>query len=259
MKFNNRNVFISPSAKIGNNVKIGDNTVIYDNVILEDNVTICNDCVIGEPLNNYYNDDNYQNPPTVIGKNSIIRSHSIIYANSIFGEGFSTGHRVTIRENTKFGKCCRIGTVSDIQGFVEFGDYCWLHSNVHIGQKSTIGNFVFIYPYVVFTNDPHPPSTICKGPTIGDFSQVAVGTVILPNVQIGKHCLIGAQSLVGKDVEDYQLVAGNPAKLIKDVRDLKSKETGSSHYPWPYQFDRGMPWENIGFEEWKINNGYAND
>ena len=259
MKFNNRNVLISSSAKIGDNVKIGDNTVIYDNVIIEDNVTICNDCVIGEPLSSYYSDENYQNPPTLIGKDSMIRSHSIIYANSTFGEGFSTGHRVTIRENSKFGKFCRIGTVSDIQGFVEFGDYCWLHSNVHIGQKSTLGNFVFIYPYVVFTNDPHPPSTICKGPKIGDFSQVAVGTVILPNVQIGKHCLIGAQSLVGKDVGDYQLVAGNPAKFIKDVRDLISKETGESHYPWPGHFNRGMPWENIGFEEWKNSNGYEND
>ena len=259
MKFNNRNVLISSSAKIGDNVKIGDNTVIYDNVIIEDNVTICNDCVIGEPLSSYYSDENYQNPPTLIGKDSMIRSHSIIYANSTFGEGFSTGHRVTIRENSKFGKFCRIGTVSDIQGFVEFGDYCWLHSNVHIGQKSTLGNFVFIYPYVVFTNDPHPPSTICKGPKIGDFSQVAVGTVILPNVQIGKHCLIGAQSLVGKDVGDYQLVAGNPAKFIKDVRDLISKETGESHYPWPGNFNRGMPWENIGFKEWKDSNGYEND
>ena len=259
MKFNNRNVFVSPSAKIGNNVRIGDNTVIYENVVLEDNVTICNDCIIGEPLNDYYNDTNCQNPPTIIGANSMIRSHTIIYANSTFGEGFSTGHRVTIRENSKFGKFCRIGTVSDIQGHVEFGDYCWLHSNVHIGQKSVIGNFVFIYPYVVLTNDPHPPSNICVGPKIGDFSQVAVGTVVLPGVQIGRHCLVGAQSLVGKDVEDYQLVAGNPAKVLKDVRDLKSKDTGKSHYPWTYNFERGMPWENIGFEKWKKENGYEND
>ena len=54
MKFNNRNVVISPSAKIGKNVRIGDNVTIYDNVILKDNITICNDCVIGEPLVSYY-------------------------------------------------------------------------------------------------------------------------------------------------------------------------------------------------------------
>ena len=65
-KFNNRNVYISSSAKIGKNVKIGDNTTIYDNVVIGDNTIICNDCVIGEPLNNYYSDiDNYKNPETI--------------------------------------------------------------------------------------------------------------------------------------------------------------------------------------------------
>lgn len=259
MKFNNLNVNISKKAKIGNNVKIGDNTIIYDNVVIEDNSTISDNCVIGEPNFNYYSDENYTNPKTIIGKNSFIRSHCIIYSGSVFGDFFSTGHRVTIRENSQFGKNCRVGTLSDIQGYVKFGDYCWLHSNVHIGQQSTIGNFVFIYPYVVFTNDPHPPSNICKGPSINDFSQVAVGSVILPDIKIGKHCLIGAQSLVNKDVNDYSLFTGNPGKIIKDVRDLKSKENDKGHYPWPYNFERGMPWEGIGFSEWKIKNGYEND
>ena len=259
MKFNNRNVFISDKAIIGKNVRIGDNTTIYDNVTIGDNSIIANDCVIGEPTNNYYFESDYQNPETRIGRNSFIRSHSIIYADSIFGDFFSTGHRVTIREKSKFGNNCRVGTLCDIQGHVTFGQYCWLHSNVHIGQDSKIGNFVFIYPYVVLTNDPHPPSNICNGPEIGDFSQIAVGSVILPGIKIGKHCLIGAQSLVGKNVDDYQLVAGNPAKLIKDVRELVSRESGKSHYPWPSNFQRGMPWENIGFDKWKIENGYAND
>lgn len=259
MKFNNRNVVISKKAKIGHNVKIGDNTVIYDNVIVGDNSVICNDCVLGEPLNDYYSKEDYQNPETIIGEGALIRSHTIIYCDSIFGDKFSSGHRVTIREKSKFGDNCRVGTVSDIQGYVEFGNNCWLHSNVHIGQQSKIGNFVFIYPYVVFTNDPNPPSDICKGATIGDFSQIAVGTVLLPATEIGRHCLIGAQSLVGGKYDDFSLVAGNPAKLIKDVRDLKNKMTGKFNYPWPYNFNRGMPWEKIGFENWKNNNGYEND
>ncbi len=78
MKFNNRNVFISPNAKIGENVRIGDNTVIYDNVEIGSNSTICNDCVIGEPLNTYYSDNNYKNPATRIGEksfNSICRKY----------------------------------------------------------------------------------------------------------------------------------------------------------------------------------------
>ncbi|MBK1894414.1 N-acetyltransferase [Chryseobacterium paridis] len=259
MKFNNINVYISEKATIGKNVKIGDNTVIYDNVIIGDNSIICNDCVIGEPLNDYYFNNNYENPKTIIAEEAFIRSHSIIYAGSSFGKKFSTGHRVTIRENSKFGNNCRVGTVSDIQGHVEFGDSCWLHSNVHIGQKSKIGNYVFIYPYVVFTNDPTPPSDVCIGPTVGDFSQIAVGTVLLPATEIGKHCLIGAQSLVGGKHEDYSLVIGNPAKRIKDVRDLKLKGTDASHYPWPINFSRNMPWEQEGFENWKLKSGYEND
>ncbi|NQU67707.1 MAG: N-acetyltransferase [Candidatus Marinimicrobia bacterium] len=257
MKFNNRNVFISKSAIIGQKVKIGDNTAIYDNVIIGDNSIISNDCILGEPLQSYYSEENYENPKTIVGENCLIRSHTIIYCGSELGAGFSTGHRVTIREYSKFGKQCRVGTVSDIQGYSTFGDYCWLHSNVHIGQKSTIGNFVFIYPYVVFTNDPTPPSEICLGPTVGDYSQIAVYSVILPGVIIGKHCLVGAGSIVGKNVEDYQLVIGSPAKSIKDVREIKSRETGESHYPWPLKFEKGMPWKNIGYEKWlnKNNSG----
>jgi len=252
MKFNNRNIFISPNAKIGENVRIGDNTVIYDNVEIGDNTTICNDCIIGEPLNAYYSDKNYKNPITKIGENSLIRSHSILYAGSTFGNNFSCGHRVTIREKVVAGSNLSIGTLCDIQGHVNFGDYCRLHSNVHIGQQSTIGNFVFIYPYVVFTNDPHPPSNICKGPTIGDYTQIAVHSVILPMVEIGQNCLIGANSTVNKNFEDELVIVGAPAKAICSVKEIKSKEKeGEMHYPWMYNFERGMPWEGIGYYEWK--------
>lgn len=249
-KFSNYNVRISPSAKIGKNVRIGDNSIIYDNVEIGDNSIVCNDCVIGEPLSAYYDDAGYVNPKTVIGYNALIRSHTIIYAGNTMGCHFQTGHRVTIREYNEFGDHCSIGTLDDIQGYSIFGNYCRLHSNVHIGQKSTLGNFVFIYPYVIFTNDPTPPSDNLQGPIIGDYSQIATGCVLLPGVKIGRHCLVGAGSSVIKDVEDYMLVVGVPAKPIKDVRGIIDRESGDSHYPWPYYFERGMPWQGMGYEQW---------
>ena len=251
MKFNGNNVQISPKARIGHNVKIGDNTVIYDHVEIGDNTIIANDCVIGEPTNGYYFSEDYKNPKTVIGNSSLIRSHCIIYADSTFGDNFSTGHRVTIREKTKIGDHCRIGTLSDIQGHCSLGDYVWLHSNVHIGQKSEVDSYVMIYPYVVLTNDPTPPSNTLLGVKVNSFAQIAVFSVLLPGVEIGEHALIGAHSTVGKNVEPYSLTLGNPAKHVKDVRDIKSRETGDPRYPWPLRFDRGMPWEGIGFENWK--------
>ena len=251
-KFNNSNLRISPSAIIGKNVKIGENTIIYDNVVIGDNSTICNNCVLGEPLNSYYtNPDEYINPKTIIGENALIRSHTIVYAGNIIGDFFQTGHRVTIRENTIIGSHCSFGTLDDIQGYSEFDDYCRLHSNVHIGMYSKLGKYVFVYPYVIFTNDPLPPSQICNGPTIGDFTQIATGCVIFPGIKIGQNCLIGAHSSVTKDIHDYRLAMGSPAKEIKDVRDIIDKRTGEPHYPWPYHFDRNMPWSNVGFEIWR--------
>ncbi len=248
--FNNINLKISPSARIGKNVRIGDNTIIYDHVVIGDNSVICNDCVIGEPLNAYYHDEGYENPVTVIGANALVRSHTVIYAGNQIGDGFQTGHHATIREYNVIGSHCSFGTLDDIQGYSEFGNYCRLHSNVHIGQHSKLGNFVFVYPYVVFTNDPTPPSDICQGPTVGDFSQIAVGSVLLPGIKIGRHCLVGTNSSVTKNVGDFQYVLGNPAKVIKDVRNIMDRTTGRPHYPWPYCFDRGMPWNGIGFEKW---------
>jgi UDP-3-O-[3-hydroxymyristoyl] glucosamine N-acyltransferase len=254
MIFNHRNIYVSQKAIIGKNVRIGDNTTIYDNVVIGDNSVIGSNCIIGEPLSSFYYSDDYKNPELKIGANALVRSYSIIYAGSVIGEKFQTGHHVTIRENMSIGKNCSVGTFSDLQGHSVIGDYCRLHSNVHIGQNSKIGNFVFIYPFVVFTNDPHPPSNLCIGATVDDYTQIAVHSVLLPGVKIGKNCLIGANSTVNKNFCEGILIAGTPAKEVGKVDTVKSKEKhrlGESHYPWMNNFERGMPWEGMGFDNWK--------
>ena len=249
MKFNNHNVNVSPKATIGSNVRIGDNSVIYDNVTIGDNSIICNDSVIGEPLASYYHDPNYVNPPSVIGPCSVIRSHSIIYANCQIGAEFNSGHRVTIRENCVIGKHCSIGTLSDLEGDVTMGDYCRLHSNVHISQTSFMGDFVWMYPFSVMTNDPYPPSYDIKGGYIGDYTQVCVHAIILAGVQVGKNCLIGANAVVNRKVPDFSLAIGDPIKIVKDLRKYVVMGKGKP-YPWMTRFERGMPWQGIGFEVW---------
>lgn len=252
MKFNN-NYTLGKKVILGKNVKIGDRTVIYDNVVIGDNTIISNDCIIGEPTQEYYFSDSYKNPRTVIGAHSLIRSHTIIYANSKFGDYLQTGHRVMIREKTKMGSHCSVGTLSDIQGYATFGDYCRLHSNAHVCQGTKIGNFVFIYPYVVFTNDPTPPSNVFKGVTVGDFSIISTGALIMPGIKIGMNCLVAAGSVVTKNVRDFELIVGVPGKKVCDVRDVDSREhTSKKHYPWVHNFSRGMPWEKIGYKKWMV-------
>ena len=244
MKFTGRNIQVSPTADIHPTVRIGDGTIIYDNVKIDEGTIICNNCVIGEPTAEYYRNDEYKQQPTHIGSGGLIRSHSIIYAGAKIGDQFSTGHHAVIRENSKIGNHCSVGTYSELQGDCRIGDYCRLQSNVSIGQLSRLGDFVFIYPFTVLTNDMTPPSEMYCGPQIGSYTQVASSSVILANAVIGEHCLIGANSTVGGEFGDDLFIYGNPAKSKGTLSKMPFfNQQGKRHYPWPRHFDRGMPWD----------------
>ncbi|APF20159.1 transferase hexapeptide repeat containing protein [Caldithrix abyssi DSM 13497] len=255
MKFNNKNIYIGQNVKIGKNVKIGDNSVIYDNVTIGDNSIIGNNSIIGEPLQEYYYSKNYNQPITLIGENALIRSNAIIYAGSEIGSNFNTGHFITIRENTTIGNNCIIGTKCDIQGYTTIGNYVRLHSFVVIGQYSNISNYVQIFPFVVLTNDSKPPSNELLGPQLDEYTVIASSTVLLAGIKLGKHCLVGANSVVNKDYDDYSFINGNPAKYVCDVRKLPFFTNGKRHYPWPYNYKKGMPWEEEGYGKWEKSLG----
>jgi acetyltransferase-like isoleucine patch superfamily enzyme len=235
---------ISPSAKLGEAVSIGAYSIVYDNAIIGDNCVIEPYCEIGYPTKNA------DGKPLRIGDNSHIRSHSIFYEGSEIGENLTTGHRVTVREKTKAGRNFQIGTLGDIQGHCEIGHYTRFHSNVHIGQHSKIGNYVWIFPYVVLTNDPHPPSNVMLGVTIEDYVAIATMSIILPGVRVKNGALVGAHSSVAHDVEADTVVAGSPAKYICEASKIKLKDgSGDSAYPWRRHFHRGYSKEVI--EAWK--------
>jgi len=236
---------IHPNARIGSNVVVGPYTIIHENVDIGDDTVIGCHCEIGHPAH-----VKSQGGTLVIGKNSYIRSHSIFYEGSTFGEGLVTGHRVTVREQTMAGRGLQIGTLSDIQGHCSFGDFVKMHSNVHIGQHSKIKSYVWIFPYVVLTNDPHPPSEVMMGVTVEDYVAIATMSVILPGVRIQQGALIGAHSSVSKDVNPDTVVAGVPAKYICNTNEIKMRDgSGVSAYPWRRHFHQGYLPDIV--EKWK--------
>lgn len=223
-------------------VRIHPTSIIHPGVSIGPGSTIGAFCEIGVPSPLADSDQ------LVFGSNSLIRSHSIFYQGSRFGHGLTTGHRVTVRENVTAGDFLQVGTLSDIQGHCTFGDHVRLHSNVHIGQLSRIGSFVFIFPYVVLTNDPTPPSNDLVGATIDDFGIVATMSVVLPGARIGSGALVGASSLVKGEVPPDSIYVGNPGKVVGSTSKIRLHD-GSPAYPWRRHFHRGYPADVV--ERWK--------
>ena len=229
----------------GQNVVIHETALIYPNVVLHDNVFIGPYCIIGEPTASYYKDpEHHVFKTTEIGTNSVIRSNSIIYEDVHIGENFQTGHHVTIRENSYIGNNCSVGTLSDIQDRVKIGNFVRLHSNVFLGQLTTIQDYAWLFPNVVVTNDKYPPLDNLKGCNIGEYAIICAGSILLPGVHVGNNALVAARAVVSKDVKDYSVVIGMPAKekgLITDIRDEYNKPV----YPWKdhLEEDRGYPWQ----------------
>lgn len=234
---------ISSNASLGENVEVGPFTVIHDNVIIGNGTRIDSFCEIGYP-SALAND-----MPLIIGSESFIRSHSTFYHGSSFGDGLVTGHQVTVREKTIAGKGFQIGTLGDVQGSCLIGNYVKTQSSVTIGQHSKIGDFVWLFPGVLLTNDPNPPSNDLQGVTLEDYVVAGVKSTFLPGVIIGKGSFITAHSLVGQDMPEDSLISGSPAKRLCKASDMRLKnDVRVRAYPWRNRFVRGYP-ESI-VEKW---------
>jgi acetyltransferase-like isoleucine patch superfamily enzyme len=109
---------------------------------------------------------------------------------------------------------------------------------------SIVEDYVWIYPYVVLTNDPYPPLGNLKGVTVRKFAQIATFSVIMPGVEIGENALVGACTCVRKDVPPEQVIVGNPGVDKCSVRDLRD-DKGNQIYPWKDHLKdyRGYPWQ----------------
>lgn len=125
----------------------------------------------------------------------------------------------------------QIGPFVEIQGDVTIGRRCKIQSHAFICEGITIEDGVFVGHGVMFVNDLYPraitpdgelkrPSDWTLSPTrIGEGTGIGSNATILGGVTIGKFAMIGAGAVVTKDVPDYAIVAGVPARIIGDVRE----------------------------------------
>lgn len=141
------------------------------------------------------------------------------------------GKRVQIRQGARIELICAQGNTPNL--FI--GDDVNIEQNVHIicRGRVTINGKVSVAPNCVIVDTSHPYDGIREGEKIGDridvgetFLEIGEGTfisagvTILPKVKIGRYCFIGANSVVNRDIPDYCVAVGSPARVVKSVIQL---------------------------------------
>lgn len=158
------------------------------------------------------------------------------------GEGTNIWQFCVVLNDARIGNNCNINCHVLIENDVVIGDNVTIKPGVQVWDGLRIANNVFIGPNVTFTNDLFPRSkqypeaflttSIEQGASIG------ANATILPNIRIGKYAMVGAGSVVVKEVEAFNLVVGNPARKIGYVTqegtrltmDLKDDDGNSYHW-----------------------------
>jgi acetyltransferase-like isoleucine patch superfamily enzyme len=148
---------------------------------------------------------------------------------------------VKLGKNVKLSKFinlygCEVGDDTKIGAFVEIqknarvGRRCKISSHTFVCEGVMIEDNVFIGHGVMFTNDPYPRATTpggelqteqdwrVKNTFIRQGASIGSGATILPNITVGEHAIVGAGSVVTKDVAAHTIVAGNPAKWIRNIQ-----------------------------------------
>jgi len=153
-----------------------------------------------------------------------IHESAVVSEKAKIGENSQIWVGAQVREEVVMGDNCIISKGAYIDKAVKIGSNVKIQNNVSVYSGVTIEDGVFIGPHVCFTNDRQPrainPDGSLKSADDWDVSKTLVkkgasigaNTTILPGITIGEFAMIGAGSVVTKDVQDYELVIGNPAK-----------------------------------------------
>lgn len=155
-----------------------------------------------------------------------VHESSYIDEDVVIGEGTKIWHFCHIQKGARIGKNCTLGQNVNVSNQVIVGNGCKIQNNVSLYEGVELEDDVFCGPSCVFTNDLTPRARYPKGTSgykrtlIKEGASIGANATIVCGHTIGRCAMVAAGAVVTKDVPDYALVAGVPAKVVGTVNEM---------------------------------------
>jgi acetyltransferase-like isoleucine patch superfamily enzyme len=142
------------------------------------------------------------------------------------GDGTKVWHQAQVREGAVLGRNCILGKGAYVDFDVQIGDNVKIQNRASVYHGVTLESGVFVGPHVVFTNDKMPRAVNPDGSLkseddwelgrilVKEGASIGAGAIVVTGITIGRFAMVGAGAVVTRDVPDYGLVYGNPARLV---------------------------------------------
>lgn len=179
--------------------------------------------------------------------NAVVKETAQVADSAELGDGTTVWELAQIRENARLGTGCIIGRGAYVGSGVQIGDNTKLQNYALVYEPAVLGNGVFVGPAAVLTNDEFPRSVDPEGALkrgadwdpvaviVGDGASLGARSVCVAPVKIGRWALVAAGAVVTRDVPDYALVVGVPARQIGWVGEagLRLEDLGEGQWKCP--------------------------